>query len=94
MLEAGPGRIEHRVLSLSEMTANILEELGASIAHRDTNIVSAQWKSEDAAARIRDGLEQRRILVSARRGALRVSPHFYNDESDLAKLKTAAAELV
>ncbi len=94
MLEAGPGRIEQRVLTLSEMTADILESLGASIAHRETNIISARWESEDTAARIRDGLDGRRILVSARHGALRVSPHFYNDESDLAKLKSAVSELV
>lgn len=94
MLEAGPDRIEQRVLSLSERAAEILEELGGSIAHRNTNIISARWESEGAAGRIRDGLEQRRILVAARRGALRVSPHFYNDESDLAKLRAAVAELV
>jgi selenocysteine lyase/cysteine desulfurase len=94
MLEAGPDRIQQRVLSLAEMTADVLEELGASIAHRDTNIISARWESEGAAGRIRDGLEQRRIVVSARRGALRVSPHFYNDESDVAKLRAAVGELV
>ena len=94
MLEAGPDRVEQRVLSLSQRVAEILEETGGVIAHRNTNIISARWESEGAAGRIRDGLEQRRILVAARRGALRVSPHFYNDESDLAELRAAVTELV
>jgi selenocysteine lyase/cysteine desulfurase len=36
-------------------------------------------------------LKERRILVSARHGRLRVSPHFYNDESDLETLRKALA---
>jgi selenocysteine lyase/cysteine desulfurase len=28
-------------------------------------------------------LKQQRVLVSARHGCLRVSPHFYNNEEDL-----------
>jgi selenocysteine lyase/cysteine desulfurase len=32
-------------------------------------------------------LKDRRIIVAARKGALRVSPHFYNDESDLETLR-------
>jgi selenocysteine lyase/cysteine desulfurase len=31
-------------------------------------------------------LKERRILVAARRGHLRVSPHYYNNEADLEKL--------
>jgi selenocysteine lyase/cysteine desulfurase len=29
------------------------------------------------------------VLVAARHGNLRVSPHFYNDEADLARLAEA-----
>jgi len=36
-------------------------------------------------------LKERRILVSARHGRLRVSPHFYNDEADLETLRKALA---
>jgi len=36
-------------------------------------------------------LKERRILVSARHGRLRISPHFYNDETDLETLRRALA---
>jgi selenocysteine lyase/cysteine desulfurase len=29
------------------------------------------------------------VVVAARHGRLRVSPHFYNDEGDLRRLETA-----
>jgi selenocysteine lyase/cysteine desulfurase len=34
-------------------------------------------------------LQARKVLVAARHGNLRVSPHFYNDETDLARLAEA-----
>ncbi len=34
-------------------------------------------------------LKERRILVAARRGNLRVSPHFYNNEEDIKLLAEA-----
>jgi selenocysteine lyase/cysteine desulfurase len=44
--------------------------------------------ASDAPALAARLLEQR-ILVSARHGLVRVSPHFYNDESDLQALERA-----
>jgi selenocysteine lyase/cysteine desulfurase len=91
ILETGIDHIERRVLGLANATADILESLGAVAAHRNTHIISAKWEN-GAAARIYDFLRERRVLVSARRGGLRVSPHFYNDESDLEILQTALAD--
>jgi selenocysteine lyase/cysteine desulfurase len=34
-------------------------------------------------------LMEKKIAVAARHGALRVSPHFYNNEEDLARLEEA-----
>ena len=34
------------------------------------------------------------VLVAARRGHLRVSPHFYNNEQDLETLSNALGELL
>jgi selenocysteine lyase/cysteine desulfurase len=34
-------------------------------------------------------LKEKRVLVAARRGHLRVSPHFYNNEQDLEMLQDA-----
>jgi cysteine desulfurase/selenocysteine lyase len=36
-------------------------------------------------------LAERRVVVAARQGNLRVSPHFYNDENDLDRLEEALA---
>jgi selenocysteine lyase/cysteine desulfurase len=91
ILETGIEDIQQRVLRLANAAADVLEGLGAAVAHRDTNIISARWES-GTAARLRDALKARRILVSARGGALRVSPHFYNDQSDLETLQTAIAD--
>jgi len=52
-----------------------------------TIIVAAHWPDRDAAALARS-LEGERIIVSARHGNLRVSPHFYNTEAELQKLET------
>ena len=40
-------------------------------------------------AEVSRSLREQRILVAARHGRLRVSPHFYNDESDLETLRLA-----
>ncbi len=39
-------------------------------------------------------LNDRRVVVAARQGFLRVSPHFYNDESDLDRLEAALAAIL
>lgn len=88
MLELGPECIEKRVLELADMTADMLRRSGASILHERTNIVAAHWPDRDA-GELAKKLEQQRILVAARHGNLRVSPHFYNTEADLEKLRAA-----
>lgn len=85
MLEIGPDRIEQRVLELAGITADILSCSGATILNRNTNIVAAHWPNRQASAIARE-LQAERIIVAARHGNLRVSPHFYNTEEDLEKL--------
>lgn len=86
MLEIGAAAIEARVLDLAAKTAVILKRDGAHISHEGSQIVCAQWPDRDASAITRE-MEGHRVLVAARHGKLRVSPHFYNDESDLARLE-------
>ncbi len=88
MLELGPECIEKRVLELAEMTADLLRRSGASIENDHTHIVAAHWPDRDASA-LAKKLQEQRIVVAARHGNLRVSPHFYNTESDLEKLRLA-----
>ena len=86
MLEIGPDRVEQRVLELAGLTADLLRRSGATIVNENTNIVAAHWPDRDASALARH-LQAERILVAARHGNLRVSPHFYNTEEDLQRLK-------
>jgi selenocysteine lyase/cysteine desulfurase len=88
ILEIGPEVIERRVLELAHATAAALQSCGAEIVNADTNIVAAHWPDRDASALARR-LREQRILVAARHGNLRVSPHFYNDESDIERLAAA-----
>jgi selenocysteine lyase/cysteine desulfurase len=88
MLEIGPDRIEARVLDLAARAADVLRRAGAGIEHEGGNIVAAGWPDRDASALARR-LEDERIIVAARHGKLRVSPHFYNDEADLQALAAA-----
>jgi selenocysteine lyase/cysteine desulfurase len=37
-------------------------------------------------ARMRDALREKRIMVNARGGGIRVSPHFYNTEEEILNL--------
>jgi selenocysteine lyase/cysteine desulfurase len=87
-LELGPEAIEARVLELAGKTRAMLSGLGAEVNRDESQIVTAWFPDRDAAALARV-LKEKRILVSARHGRLRVSPHFYNNEEDLERLRAA-----
>ena len=98
MLEIGPAEIESRVLSLAERCRETLRALGARLIsderpHFDSGIVVATWPGRDASRLARE-LKERRVLVSARHGNLRVSVHFYNNEEDLDRLGTELRKLL
>jgi cysteine desulfurase/selenocysteine lyase len=93
MLEIGPDQIEGRVRGLARMARGILRDLGASVEEHSSPILAARFDNRDVSAMAR-ALKERRVLVAARRGHLRVSPHFYNNEDDLTKLREALAALL
>lgn len=93
MLEIGPRVIEARVLELAEMSRAMLRSLGADVSAGESPIVTAAFPGR-AAADLVSILRERRILVSARHGRLRVSPHFYNDEADLRMMKDCLARSI
>jgi len=82
ILETGPEIIERRVLDLGSKTRAILRQLGATVADSDSPIVAARFEQRDVSALART-LKEQRVMVAARRGHLRVSPHLYNNEGDL-----------
>ena len=76
------------MLELAGRCADVLRDCGAEVEHGDTPIVTARLSDRDATEAARS-LKEQRIVVSARHGRLRVSTHFYNDESDLERLRDA-----
>jgi cysteine desulfurase/selenocysteine lyase len=60
--------------------------LGAEAPDRGSQIVAAKFAGRDPSRLARE-LKTRRVLVAARHGYLRVSPHFYNNEEDLDRLE-------
>ncbi len=82
ILEIGPDAIERRVLDLAAKAREMLLPLGATVADCGSPIVAARFDGRDVSALAR-ALKEQRVLVAARRGHLRVSPHLYNNEQDL-----------
>ncbi len=85
MLEIGPELIEQRVLDLAEQVRAIVRRSGGEPVSRGSHIVTAKFEGRDP-SQIARALKERGILVAARRGLLRISPHFYNNEDDIARL--------
>jgi cysteine desulfurase / selenocysteine lyase len=55
--------------------------------------VTARFEGKDARQIVRD-LHERKILAAARHGNLRVSPHFYNDETDVDRFEEELKRIV
>jgi selenocysteine lyase/cysteine desulfurase len=97
MLEIGPERIQQRVLELAAQTREALRRRGAVLLsdlypHHDSPIIAARFEGRDASELARQ-LQARRVLVAARHGNLRVSPHFYNSEHDIQALDQCLFEI-
>jgi cysteine desulfurase / selenocysteine lyase len=93
MLEIGPDVIERRVLDLAGKARLMLRGLGASVADSASPIVAARFENRDVSALAR-ALKEQSVLVAARRGHLRVSPHLYNNEQDLEIFERALRTLL
>ena len=92
ILETGPDAIEQRVLDLSAKAREILRGFGA-LVDSSSPIVAARFRSGDVSS-LAQALKEQRVLVAARRGHLRVSPHFYNNEDDLELLRLTLGRLL
>jgi selenocysteine lyase/cysteine desulfurase len=67
-----------------------LRGLGAQAADTGSQIVAARFPDHNLSHLIAE-LKHQRILVAARHGHLRVSPHFYNNEDDVDQLVQSVA---
>jgi cysteine desulfurase/selenocysteine lyase len=94
LLEVGIPQIEERVLGLTDYLIAGLQERGY---HIPTPIASPQERSGivcfNHPHHAIDDLEQRlskaKVIISRRGQVIRVSPHFYNDETDIDRLLDA-----
>lgn len=98
MLKLGAPQIEERVLALTERAREQLRAADASIegdgrADYRSPILAARFRGVDAGELSRQ-LRERKIVVSARHGNLRVSLHFYNNEEDVERLGAELRKLL
>ena len=93
MLELGPAAIEARVMELARSARERLVRLGAKAEETGCQIVTAKFEGVDP-SRLARALKERRVMVAARHGNLRVSPHFYNDEGDLERLESELKKII
>jgi selenocysteine lyase/cysteine desulfurase len=89
----GAEAVEQRVLRLAAKTRAVLRSHGGVLLadrqpYYESPIVTAQFPGVDM-SKLAVELKRRRIVVAARQGNLRVSPHFFNNEEDLARLDEA-----
>ena len=85
-------------LALAACARDMLRNLGADVLdNRGSQIVGAKFPGdspEREPSRLARELKARRVLVAARHGFLRISPHFYNNESDLDRLDEELRKLL
>ena len=95
--EIGTAHIEKRVLALAGLLRSELTGMGAEFyqskgACLPSQIVTATLPGVDSAT-LAKKLAGQMINISARRAYLRISPHFYNNEDDVAALLSAIHKL-
>jgi cysteine desulfurase/selenocysteine lyase len=88
LLEAGAERIEPHVLALAERGAQGFRDLGFEIvssraAGETSGIVTAVPPGGQDAAEIAKRLNARNVVLAARAGRLRISPHLYNTAEEI-----------
>jgi selenocysteine lyase/cysteine desulfurase len=93
LLEIGIEAIGEHVLELTDHLVGGLLSRGARVlSPRETGeasgIVAFRLEHEEPEVTVRR-LQSKQVFVVARRGAVRASPHFYNDPDDLERLLTA-----
>ncbi|MGL4229860.1 MAG: aminotransferase class V-fold PLP-dependent enzyme [Casimicrobium sp.] len=92
LLEWRPERIREYLLGIERGFVQRVRALGFEVADeedRAANIFGLRMPQGLDVEACRAMLAERKIHVSVRGSAIRISPHVYNDESDLAKLAEA-----
>ena len=96
LLDWQPARIEHYLRCIARPAMERLRADGFGVADEDlraANLFGIALPPGLAAETVRQALAARRIHVSVRGSAVRVSPHVCNDEADLLRLAEALSEI-
>jgi cysteine desulfurase/selenocysteine lyase len=93
VFEIGPEAIEQRVLQLADRVRAVARELGGEPVSVNSAIVPVRFEGRDP-SKLARALKENRVLVAARHGLLRVSTHFYNNESDVERFREALKQLL
>jgi cysteine desulfurase/selenocysteine lyase len=89
LFEVGIEQIEQRVLDLGDLVLREAEKRGCRVLtprarhERGGNVT---FSGNFDPVKMRDGLREKKIMVNARGGGIRVSPHFYNTEEEIARV--------
>lgn len=96
LLEVSVESVAARIRALISRLAEALESLGCDVgpakAYRQHILTFTHAAASPEA--LLDGLTERAIVVSLRRGRIRVSPHFYNTEDEMEAVADAVREIV
>lgn len=93
--EVGISNIENRVLTLGELIIREAEKRGFTILSpkaRQERGGIVTFSGNFDPMKMRDALREKGIMVSARGGGLRVSPHFYNTEEEVERFFVVLSE--
>ncbi len=93
IFEIGVEAVTRRTCELAALVRDAVHRLGGEALFDDTPIIAARFEGRDPSI-LAGALEQQHILVAARHGCLRISPYFYNDESDIARFESELKRLL
>jgi selenocysteine lyase/cysteine desulfurase len=97
LIEWQPERVRDYLLNIERQSVDRMRSLGFEVAdeaERCANLFGVKLPDGMDPEACRQHLSRRQIHVAVRGSAVRVSPHVYNDEGDLAHLTDALSELV
>jgi selenocysteine lyase/cysteine desulfurase len=92
-----PEVIQNYCASLFDEVVPITQEMGYGVedtAYRSKHLFGLQLPNGVDGTEAMNIFKQRKVSVSLRGNAIRLSPHVYNDETDVRKLLAALAQIV
>lgn len=94
LIKTGPANIESHLESLTDMLCESVQSdkyriVSSRVKGEKSQIVCLEPLGEQSSDDIFKVLESRSTIVSSRSGKLRISPHFYNNLSDIERLLEA-----